>query len=82
MGKLTDKRNVLKQIQAVRAIVLEEIRGSSERGRFASALSNEGFAGGYLDALSDVEAALTHGHPQDARRYWCRARAFLEKENA
>jgi hypothetical protein len=30
-------------------------------------------AGGYLDALRDVDAALRHGCPSDHRGYWRKA---------
>jgi len=69
--KITDKRNVLKRMKAVRAVVMAEIKGNSDRGGiYASGMANEGFAGGYLQALDDIEAALRHGHPGDHRRYW------------
>lgn len=69
--KLTDKRHVLKRIDAARQQVLAEIsRNASQGGKFAAGLANEGFAGGYLAALDDVEAALRHGYPNDRRGYW------------
>lgn len=72
MPKLTDKGVVLKRIAAVRRVVEEELR-SSGRGFYARGLSSEGFVGGYLQALDDVEAALRHGFPSDHRGYWRRA---------
>lgn len=68
--KLTDKRYVLKRIDAVRKEVMREISAHAERGGTAGGLANEGFAGGYLEALNDVEAALRHGYPSDHRGYW------------
>lgn len=68
--KLTDKRRVLRRMEAVRIAVTNEISGNREGGRYARALSMEGFAGGYLQALDDVEAALRHGYPSDHRGYW------------
>ena len=72
--KLTDKRHVLKRMEAVRAVVRDEIKDNSNRGGiYASGLANEGFAGGYLQALDDIDAALRHGYPSDHRRYWSEA---------
>lgn len=70
--KITDKRHVLKRIDAVSKIVEAEISGNRGDGadKFAAGLATEGFAGGYLQALQDVEAALRHGFPSDHRRYW------------
>ncbi|MFP1645671.1 hypothetical protein [Pontitalea aquivivens] len=69
--KLTDKRHVLKRIAAARDRVQAEIAGNAARGgKFAGGLANEGYAGGYLAALDDVEAALRHGYPTDHRGYW------------
>lgn len=71
--KITDKRVVLKRIHAVQKIAEADISGHAQGGKVASGLSNEGFAGGYLAALRDVEAALIHGYPTDTHRYWSRA---------
>lgn len=76
--KITDKRNVIKRMQAVREVVMAEIRGNAEGGGLhARGMSAEGFAGGYLQALDDVDGALTHGHPSDHRGYWRKAVAIL-----
>ena len=78
--KLTDKRVVLKRMAAVRKVVTEEIKGNaSSGGKYARGLSSEGFAGGYLQALDDVEGALRHGYPSDHRGYWCAAKEILSK---
>lgn len=70
----TTKKAVLERIAAVRRIVSDEVTANRFSGeKFAIGLSNEGFAGGYLQALDDVEAALLHGHPSDHRGYWRRA---------
>lgn len=67
----TDKRHVLKRIDAARKRVQAEISGNaSDGGKFARGLANEGFAGGYLAALDDVEAALRHGYPSARPNYW------------
>lgn len=68
--KITDKRHVLKRMDAVRRRVEAEIAANSEGGKYGAGLANEGFAGGYLAALSDIEAALRHGNPSDHRGYW------------
>lgn len=68
--KITDKRHVLKRIEAARKKVIAEIAANAQGGKYAAGLSTEGFAGGYLAALNDVEAALRHGYPNDTRRYW------------
>lgn len=71
---ITDKRNVLKRMEKVRAVVRDEIRGNgASGGKFARGLASEGFAGGYLQALDDVEAALRHGYPSDHRGYWAKS---------
>lgn len=60
------KRNLLRAQKRVH----EEIRGTaSSGGRFASAMSSEGYAGGYSQALSDVLLALNGVRP-DTRSYW------------
>jgi hypothetical protein len=65
------QRHVLKLLRQVREEVANEIRGNASRGGvFSGGLSNEGYAGGYLQAIDDVEAALSHGHPGDPRGYW------------
>lgn len=68
--KTTDKRHVLKRIEAARKRVADEIAVNASKGMFGAGLATEGFAGGYLAALDDVEAALRHGFPTDARGYW------------
>lgn len=72
---MPSSRLVLKQIEAVRQVVQEEISGSAAGGGlYARGLSAEGFAGGYLQALDDVAGALYHGSPSDHRNYWRTAR--------
>jgi hypothetical protein len=69
--KLTDKRRVLARMKKVRAVVKSEIIDNSNGGgMYARGLSMEGFAGGYLAALDDIEGALVHGYPSDHRGYW------------
>lgn len=53
-------------------MVQAEIVGNRGAGSnmFARGLSAEGFAGGYLQALDDIDAALVRGYPSDHRGYW------------
>lgn len=74
MSNPTDKRNVLRLIDVVRKVVHDEIRGNRGEDKFSRGLSMEGFAGGYMQALDDVEAALRHGEPSDHRGYWREAK--------
>lgn len=66
------KAEALKRIRAARDAVQAEITGNAGHGRVASGLSSEGYAGGYRDALFEVEALLTHGSLSDSRGYWRR----------
>ncbi len=64
-------RGILRDLKRAQKAVRAEIKGNRDGGdKFSCGLSNEGFAGGYLEALRDVEAMLTHGYPADARGYW------------
>jgi hypothetical protein len=56
---------------------MNEIR-SHDGSFYARGVSTEGFAGGYLQALDDIEGALTHGSPSDNRGYWRKAERELE----
>lgn len=76
--RVTDKRTVLKLIAQVRQVVQSDIADSGRQDRVAAGLASEGFAGGYLEALNDVEAALRHGCPSDHRGYWRRALLWPE----
>jgi hypothetical protein len=37
---------------------------------YQKGMAREGWDGGYLAALQDVEAMISHGHPTDSRGYW------------
>lgn len=66
-------RDFLKRLKAARASVSAEIEGCARRDSgdmYARGLSSEGYAGGYRQALDDVEAMLRHGGPSDPRGYW------------
>lgn len=63
------KPELLRRLRLARDVVMSEISGN-RRGKDGTGLASEGYAGGYRDALNDVEAVLTHGCPADHRRYW------------
>ncbi|HJR83470.1 MAG TPA: hypothetical protein VJ775_06040 [Sphingomicrobium sp.] len=64
-------RSILRALRAAYKAVEAEISANRQGGdKYASGLASEGYAGGYRDALADVEAMLTHGHPNDRRGYW------------
>ncbi len=79
--KLTDKRRVLRRIEEVRKLVSAEIASNRGDGssKFAKGLAMEGFAGGYLQALDDIDAALRHGYPSDHRGYWRKADSIIQQ---
>lgn len=61
----------LKKLKAARENVASEISRNRMGGeKFAAGLSMEGYAGGYQQALDDVDAMLRHGDPHDPRHYW------------
>lgn len=69
--KITDKRHVLKRIDRAITKVQEEISAHAKNGGlYSRGLASEGFAGGYLQALFDVEAALRHGQVSGRTHYW------------
>lgn len=74
------KRDLLRILPRVAEVCAAEISGHAEHGKIASALSGEGYAGGYIAALRDVEAALLHGYPSDQNGYWRRARPSPARE--
>lgn len=67
-------KSILRSLRKAQEQVLAEISDNGARGgMYASGLASEGYAGGYLAALADVEAMLTHGFPSDTRGYWRQA---------
>jgi len=73
---MSNKRELLKLLPLVRQQVAREISANhSSGGLFARGTAGEGFAGGYMAALDDIEAELSHGYPGDQRGYWRAARA-------
>lgn len=64
-------RSILRALRKAQTKVTAEIDGFAAGGdKFTRGLANEGWAGGYRQALYDVEAMLTHGYPSDPRHYW------------
>ena len=59
------KRNVSSALSRV----LFEIKGMSHGSLYAGGLASEGYAGGYAQALRDVQLALNGIKPQ-TRDYW------------
>lgn len=67
-------RDLRRLLKLARENVDAEISDSAKHGgKFARGLSSEGYAGGYRDALHDVEAILGGYMPTDSRRYWRKA---------
>ena len=62
-------KGIKRQIDIALSNVQKEITTNSKRGFFSAGLSTEGYAGGYMQALLDVIAAL-NGVPPSHSRYW------------
>lgn len=62
-------RGITRQLTVAKAEVQRTIKMNAAGGPIAAGLANEGYAGGYLQALYDVEAAL-RGVPPSNSRYW------------
>jgi hypothetical protein len=65
------RAELLKRLVHVHKRVSADI--SAQRGNdsfYGAGLASEGYAGGYLAALNDIEAMLRHGQPNDTRGYW------------
>ena len=62
---------IKRDLRRARDKVAADIAATASHGRIASAMSGEGYAGGYRDALSDVMQAL-NGCPPSYSRYWPR----------
>lgn len=76
-----NKAKTLRAIKLVSRIVEFEISGNAAKGRFAAGLASEGFAGGYLAALHDIDGFMRHGCPSDHRGYFRRALAQKDAPN-
>jgi len=62
-------KGIKKAIYKTLLNVNAEIKGNAERGLYAGALSAEGYAGGYRDALHDI-LLLLNGTIPNRRNYW------------
>ena len=62
-------KGIKRKLDKVYKNVEKEIHGIARRGFYASALSSEGYSGGYRDAISDVILALNGNKPK-RRDYW------------
>lgn len=51
-------KGIKKAVYRVRNAVIAEIRSNAQGGLMSSAIAGEGYAGGYLQAINDVIAAL------------------------
>lgn len=61
--------HLLKRIKKARDKTLEKM-GQHGGGMYARGLATEGFLGGYLACLDDVDAMATHGYPADLYDVW------------
>ncbi len=67
------KRDLLRCLRAIENVVMGDIATQAGHNKLAAAMSSEGYVGGYLDAIRDIEAVMRHGCPADTRGYWRRA---------
>lgn len=63
-------KGIKRQISIALYNVDREISGTAKQGFYAAAMSGEGYAGGYRQALHDVTAALDGVPPSGWPRYW------------
>ena len=64
-------RGIQRQVRIALENVTRDITGHSERGGlYALGLASEGYAGGYRDALRDVQLALRGVPPCVRPEYW------------
>ena len=64
-------RGIKKKLAIAQKNLLREMSAFAERGFFARGLANEGYHGGYHDALSDVILLLNGISPKHRNRhYW------------
>lgn len=82
MGEKLTKAQMVKLLPLVMRAVRRRIGELGSGSRIAAGLSSEGFDGGYIEALNDVEAMLRHGAPRDDRGYWRAALAEAEGEKS
>ena len=63
-------KGIQRLLKRARANAQDDIRGMHNRGGlYAHGLANEGYAGGYVEALNDVELALRGVTPNNSR-FW------------
>jgi len=63
------QRGIRRQLEAALKRVGREITQNAAHSHIAGALSGEGYAGGYRDALQDISLLLDGATPQ-RRNYW------------
>jgi len=63
-------KGILRRIRRAAETVGREISAFAGRGHIAGGLASEGYAGGYRDALWDVEAMLRGTFPCRRPEYW------------
>ena len=61
---------LLNHLRLARHRVGKEIADNASHGRIAAGLAMEGYAGGYRQALDDVDAVARDTFPTDPRHYW------------
>jgi hypothetical protein len=66
------KSQMERHIRAALDIINAEISGNASGGKFARGLAAEGYAGGYRDALHDIQQLLNDVEPSNSR-FMCRA---------
>lgn len=73
---MSTKRIVLAQIRGVREVIEADLAAQhADLGTVGRGLAREGFIGGYLEALSDVEQALIGNPPsRNGWALWLKAR--------
>lgn len=64
------KTALLKRIDVALRATTREMALQGRGGKYAAGLSSEGYAGGFFQALSDVQLLLNDVEPNDDRHYW------------
>ena len=68
--KRITKAYLNRRIKAAQEKIAAEIKAFAGHGKFAAGLASEGFAGGYSQALSDIQLLINGVEPGDTRGYW------------
>lgn len=58
------------RLDKVLAKVDKEMADTAMGGKYAAAMANEGFAGGYAAAIMDIKLYLSAGCDGNTRNYW------------